>query len=652
MKRIITVLIPVLTILFLLPVFAGAIEETTAPSSEEEVTEPAHVVHAYGDWRITKGARYTANGEETRTCTVCGATEKRATAKVTLPGPETLTLSKDATGIKVAWSASKSATKYRLYRKEIDSKGNDVTGWKILLTTENNKTRTFIDKKAVNGKRYQYTVRSYREDAYGTAWSPVGVRKNYYCLATPNFTLANRVGGVNVKWPAVSGANGYIVYRKAGGAAKWTKLATLEGNKVRAYYDQNVSNNATYTYTVKAYNSGNYSAFTSKKIIFLATPSKASVSSGTNGVTLKWGSNPAAAGYYIYRESNGGKYSKIATIKDNTRLKYLDGTAKRGGTYRYRVVAYRGSFKSSFWTSAVALNKNTAESYASVVSTVKGLAAEYPNLITVGSAGKSTAGRNLIMMKVGNGSKKALVVGAVHAREHLTTKFTLCLINDYCIAYGRKSKIGGYDIRKLLNTYTLYVVPCANPDGLEIVYSRDNPNSNVSYSSRSEYKANKAGIDLNRNFPIDWGSIHNGVTGPSSYYYKGKTAGDAVETKALMALCNGNDFAFMLSVHVRGDVIWWGNTFDKKGNAVARGFAQKLCDVAGFGMTSALSNPNDYGGGFEDWFRYKFRKPGVCVELCTNTIYPCDHRNYTYFDSMVQYSSSYKVVAAAMGYCT
>ena len=134
---------------------------------------------------------------------------------------------------------------------------------------------------------------------------------------------------------------------------------------------------------------------------------------------------------------------------------------------------------------------NEAESYFSIAMNMDKLKLKFPELLTLSSAGKSEAGREQLMFTLGKGEKKALIVGAIHAREHITTKYLLKVIEDYCTAYVTTGFHGDYDIKTLLDTYTLYIVPCANPDGLEIIRSRDNAESYVKISKLSGVFNNK-----------------------------------------------------------------------------------------------------------------------------------------------------------------
>ncbi len=291
------------------------------------------------------------------------------------------------------------------------------------------------------------------------------------------------------------------------------------------------------------------------------------------------------------------------------------------------------------------------EGFDDMLGTVSLLKSNYPELLKIHTAGYSESGRELLMYTLGNGSKKALIIGAIHAREHITTKYLLKVTEDYCNAYySATGYYGNYNIYNLLNEYTLYIIPCSNPDGLEIILSNDYPEKNVRVSKLSEYKANKKGVDLNRNFPIAWDYINNGVTAPADYYFKGYESGSAKETQTLMNLCLENEFAFMISVHIKGNCIFWGDTHKTENNPIYKAFAEDICNASGLSMTDPTKKAKDYGGGFENWFRHQFNRPGVCIELSDveNTVYPCGSANYKDFNSFVNYEKSSNAIAAAM----
>ncbi len=297
------------------------------------------------------------------------------------------------------------------------------------------------------------------------------------------------------------------------------------------------------------------------------------------------------------------------------------------------------------------VDTTTPETFDSLLGTITALKNRYPDLIKIYTAGYSESEREILMYTLGNGNKKALISGAIHAREHITTKYILKVTEDYCNAfYSATGYYGNYDIYNLLNEYTLYVIPCANPDGLEIILSNDTPEKYVRVSKLSEYKANKKGVDLNRNFPIAWDYINNGVTSPADYYFKGYESGSAKETQVLMNLCNENDFSFMISVHIKGNCIFWGDTHKTQNNEIYKAFAQDICYSSGLSMTEPTNKAKDFGGGFENWFRHTFDRPGICIELADskNTIKPCTKENYKNFDNFVNYQKSSNAIAAAM----
>lgn len=293
----------------------------------------------------------------------------------------------------------------------------------------------------------------------------------------------------------------------------------------------------------------------------------------------------------------------------------------------------------------------TPESYSSLLEAVVTLRSEYSESLKCFTLGTTATGKAIPMVTMGSGEKKALVVGGLHAREHLTTKYLLRVIEEYCFANEKgDGKYGDYDIKALLSEYTVYIVPCLNPDGLDIVLSKLSVKDGVYVDVLSEYKANYNGVDLNRNFPLAWELRNNGTKRPAGYFFKGYEAASENETKAIMKLCEDNNFSFMLSIHVRGNCIYWADEYNTKNNGFYKIFAQDIALAGGLSLNPPTKSVEDYGGGFENWFRHQYSKPGLCVELVKleHTIKPCTDENYRDFHTTVNFNQSRFIIGAAL----
>lgn len=296
------------------------------------------------------------------------------------------------------------------------------------------------------------------------------------------------------------------------------------------------------------------------------------------------------------------------------------------------------------------VSDTSPETFDSLIETLGELKYRYPDDIKIFTAGYSENGREILMYTLGSGEKKALIVGGVHAREHISTKYLLKVTEDYCAAaHSATGCYGEYNINSIFQEYTFYVIPCVNPDGLEIILSRDKAKSGVRISKLSEYKANANGVDINRNFPLAWESIDNGVTSPADYYFKGYSSASAKETQVLMSLCDESEFQFMLSFHIKGNLLYWGDNYKTYNNPLYKAFAEDIASACGFFVTEPTEKAENYGGGFENWFRHTYDRAGVCVELgdYKNKIKPCGDENYVDFYGFVNYEKSSFAIAAA-----
>ncbi len=166
--------------------------------------------------------------------------------------PNLTSLTNGTSGAVLKWGAVKGATSYRVYRKAAGEKS-----WTNLATV---KTTSYTDKTAKSGTKYTYTVKAFNGNV-ASGYDTTGLTLKY--LVMPKLTkISNTSTGVNVKWNATAGAStGYKVYRKAPGETSWKLLGTV---KTTSYTDKNVTNGKTYTYTVRAVDGSNLSAYNTK----------------------------------------------------------------------------------------------------------------------------------------------------------------------------------------------------------------------------------------------------------------------------------------------------------------------------------------------------------------------------------------------------
>ncbi len=242
-------------------------------------------------------------------------------------------------GVKVAWDKIAGATGYIVYRKV---KGGS---WQSIKTVTPS-TTSFTDTAAPSGKYIYYAVKAIN-GSYQSDFESPGL--SY--LKTPEASVKNTTSGVYVSWKKSSGATSYYVYRKAGSAKSWKKIATTKKTK---YTDKNVKSGTTYKYCIRAVNSSvksKYGSSNYEKIRFLAAPELEKITSTKKGVTVYWDDVKGASKYYIYRKTGSGSYKLIKTVSGKKTVKYLDKSAKKGKKYSYRVYAGYSTYKSSYKSS-------------------------------------------------------------------------------------------------------------------------------------------------------------------------------------------------------------------------------------------------------------------------------------------------------------
>lgn len=283
-----------------------------------------------------------------------------------LKSPDLSSVSASVTGAKVTWTKVSGANGYYVYRK------TGTGGYSKIGTVTSGSTVSYTDQTAASGTTYIYTVRAYNGTVL-SSYDSTGVSLLY--LASPALSKAAAAAtGVKVTWSKVTGAKGYNVYRKTSGGS-YSKIGSVTSGSTLSYTDKTASSNKTYIYTVRAYNGKILSSYYSAGIslLFLKTPALSKVAATTSGLKVTWTKVSGASGYYVYRKTSGGSYSKIGTVKSGSTLSYTDKTVKSGKTYIYTVRAYKGTVTSSYVSAGISALYLASPTLASVKLSTSGL---------------------------------------------------------------------------------------------------------------------------------------------------------------------------------------------------------------------------------------------------------------------------------------
>lgn len=202
--------------------------------------------------------------------------------------------------------------------------------------------------------------------------------------------------------------------------------------------------------------------------------------------------------------------------------------------------------------------------YAEMTAELTKLANENPTLVTMGSIGKSTEGRETWVLRLGSdqahASEKPAVIymGGHHAREHLSMEMPLMLAQYLVEQY----KAGNERIVGLMNNRDIHIIPMVNPDGAE--YDIQDGSYKMWRKNRSRNANGTFGTDLNRNYSYKWGT-GGSSTNPNSDTYMGTKPFSEPETINIKNYVEANtNITTLLSFHTYSQLILypWGHKYD------------------------------------------------------------------------------------------
>lgn len=226
--------------------------------------------------------------------------------------------------------------------------------------------------------------------------------------------------------------------------------------------------------------------------------------------------------------------------------------------------------------------RNQYKSYEETGEFLHQMQKKHPSLIKVESIGKTWEDRDIFLATlsrdVENAHKKPALffTGTIHAREWIGHELAIEFI-EYVVANNE------FDPRldMILDKCTIYLVPCANPDGFE--YSRNH--FTFWRKNRRDNKNGTYGVDLNRNFSV--GFVKSKDT--SSNVYGGPEPFSEPETRAIKEFVDSHpNITIALDYHSQGNVFFPAHKFSHEAemdgtdlNTLCANMANEIRKVSG-----------------------------------------------------------------------
>jgi len=199
--------------------------------------------------------------------------------------------------------------------------------------------------------------------------------------------------------------------------------------------------------------------------------------------------------------------------------------------------------------------------YAAMSTAMLTLQTNYPTLVSRINLGNSTNGTPIYAVKISDNvlvdettEPEVLYTGLQHAREAISGTSLIFFIQYLAENYATND-----DVKRLLDNRQLYIIPCVNPDGYLYNYSSPNPTSGGGLwrKNRRNTGGGNFGVDLNRNWGIDWGncvgaSSSCGSSTLSSDVYYGPSAFSEIETQRVRDFVYTRRFVAAIDQHCSG----------------------------------------------------------------------------------------------------
>jgi len=270
------------------------------------------------------------------------------------------------------------------------------------------------------------------------------------------------------------------------------------------------------------------------------------------------------------------------------------------------------------------------------------LAANYSDIMSLTSIGKTYEGRDLWMVKLSDNvsededEPEVFFMGAHHGNEKPSYEVLIFFIQFIVDNY--ENGTGG--VREAINNTELFIIPMVNPDGVEAGTRKNCAPNHGPFGLQKEVTS--IGVDLNRNYGYRWFLF---FLCPWRYYrttsltdrsnaYRGEYPFCENETQAIKSFIETHHIAISLSYHSSGELVLypWGYTKNPpKDKPVFVSIGENISKLDNYTLTQSINlyptvgDDCDWGYGHHGIFAYTIElgtveatsDPQDLLEMCT-----------------------------------
>jgi murein tripeptide amidase MpaA len=188
-------------------------------------------------------------------------------------------------------------------------------------------------------------------------------------------------------------------------------------------------------------------------------------------------------------------------------------------------------------------------------------ASDHPSITDLTVIGVTLQGRNIYALEISSNpgvpeDKPTILFNALHHSREVVTPH---VVMDAITYLTDQHAAANPQVVDWLSTYKVYCVPMVNPDGSVQVHTVDDFHRK---NMQPVCVGTNQGVDLNRNYPYHWGfgvdacERGSGSSGSEcSDAYRGPSASSELETQAMIAFAEQQQFSIAVSYHASGRFI-------------------------------------------------------------------------------------------------